>query len=89
MRLFALKYFRQFSSSDLTHFHGTRKKAQLKIRHQLGPFVFNKREEAWEDADKILKDELMLKQSFYWAQYDPEHFISFSRVVDDIYRMYI
>ncbi len=80
MRLFALEYFRQFSSADLTHFHGKNKKAQLKIRLQLGPFVFNKREEAWNDADKVLRDELMLKQSFYWAPYDPEHFISYRRV---------
>ena len=80
MRLFALEYFRQFSSSDLTHFYGARKKAQLKIKNQLGPFIFNKREEAREQADKMLKDQLMLKQSFLWSPYDPEHFISFRRV---------
>jgi len=61
MRLFALEYFRQFSSVGLTHFHGKNKKAQLNIRHQLGTFVFNKREEAWNDVDKMLRDELMLK----------------------------
>ena len=80
MGLFALEYFRQFSNADLTHFHGKNKKAQLKIRHQLGPFVFNKREEAWKDADNMLGQELMLKQSFYWAPYDPEHFISLRRI---------
>lgn len=80
MRIFALEYYRQFNSSDLTHFYGARKKSQLKIRHQLGPFIFNKREEAWEEADKILRDQLMLKQIFHWSPYDPEHFISFRRV---------
>jgi len=45
----------------------------------LGPFIFNKRE-AWEEADKILRDQLMLKQSFHWSPYDPEHFISYRRV---------
>ena len=79
MRLLALEYFRQFISSDLTHFYGDRKKAQLKIRNQLGPFIFNKRE-TWEEADKILGEQLMLKQSFYWAPYDPEHFISYRKV---------
>ena len=52
----------------------------MKIINQLGPFVFNKREEAWKDADKMLREEMLLKQSFYWAPYDPEHFISFRRV---------
>ena len=79
MRLFALEYFRQFIHADLTHFCNAKKKAQLKIRNQLGPFVFNKRE-AWEEADKILGEQLKLKQSFYWAPYDPNHFISLRRI---------
>jgi len=80
IRLFALEYYRQFNSADLAHLYGARKKAQLKIRHQLGPFIFNKREEAWKEADIILRDKLKLKQSFHWSPYDPEHFISFRRV---------
>jgi len=80
MRLFALEYYQQFNSADLTHFYGARKKAQLKIRHQLDPFIFNKREEAWKDADTILEEKLKLKLSFLWSPYDPEHFISFRRV---------
>ena len=79
MRLSALEYFRQFISSDLTHFYATKKKAQLKLRNQLGPFAFNKRE-AWEEADKILGEKLKLKQTFYWAPYDPDHFISYRKV---------
>ena len=75
MRLFALEYFRQFGNADMIHFHSRNKKAQLRIKHQLGPFIFNKREEAWDEADQMLKA-LHLKTSFYWAPYDPNHFIS-------------
>jgi len=75
MRLFALEYFRKFGNADMVHFYSINKKAQLKIKHQLGPFIFNKREEAWEEAYKILKS-FQLKTSFYWAPYDPNHFIS-------------
>jgi len=53
IRLFSLEYFRQLINSDLTHLYNAKKKAQLKIRNQLGPFILNKRE-AWEDTDKIL-----------------------------------
>jgi len=80
MRLSVLEYYRQFNSADLTHFYGARKRAQLKIKHQLGLFIFNKREEAWKDADTILGEKLKLKPSFLWSPYDPEHFISFRRV---------
>ena len=59
MRLFALEYFQQFGNADMIHFYGRSKKSQLKIRHQLGPFIFNKREEAWEEADKMLKGYLL------------------------------
>ena len=79
MRLFALEYYRQFGNADMIHFHSKNKKAQLKIKLQLGPFIFNKREEAWEEADKILKG-LQLKTSFLWSPYDPNHFISLRRV---------
>jgi len=80
MRLFALEYIRQFGNADMIHLYGRSKKAQLKIIHQLGPFIFNKREEAWEEADKMLKNVLLLKTSFYWAPYEPNHFISLRRV---------
>ena len=79
MRLFALEYFRQFGNADMIHFHSRNKKEQLKIKHQLGPFIFNKREEAWEEEDKNLKG-LLLQTSFYWAPYDPNHFISLRRI---------
>ena len=80
MRLFALEYFQQFGNVDMIHFFGKSKKAQLKIKNQLGPFIFNKREEAWKDVDQILGEKLKLKLSFHWSPYDPKHFISFRRV---------
>lgn len=64
MRLFALEYFRKLINSDLTHFYNVKKKAQLKIRNQLGPFILNKRE-TWEDVNRILGEELKLKKSFW------------------------
>ena len=74
MRLFALEYFRKFTSLDLTHFYAAKKKSQLKLRNQLGPFIINKKE-AWQDAEKILGEQLKLKRSFWWVPYDPNGFI--------------
>lgn len=79
MRLFAMEYFRQLSNVDLTHFCNVKKKAQLRIRNQLGPFITKKRE-AWKDADKILGEQLKLKKSFWWVPYDPNGFISERKV---------
>lgn len=78
MRIFALEYYRQLIQSDLTHFHNSRKKAHLKFKHQLGPFIMNKKE-GWEDADLILKDKYKLSYSFRWVPYDPEGVISARR----------
>jgi len=66
MRLFALEYSSQLINAYLTHFCNVKKKAQLRIRNQLGPFIINKRE-AWEDADKILGEVLKLKKSLWWV----------------------
>ena len=79
MRLFALEYFRQFGNSDMIHFSGKGKKAQLKVKNQLGHLVLNKREEGWKEADRKLEG-LGLKTSFLWKPYDPNHSISLRRV---------
>ena len=79
MRLFALDYYRQLIHSDLTHFHSSKKKAHLKFKHHLGPFIMNKKE-GWQDADQILKDKYKLSKSFRWVPYDPEGFICARRV---------
>jgi len=79
MRLFALEYFRQLINVDLTHFCNAKKKAQLRIKNQLGPFIIHKRE-AWQDAEEILGEHLKLKKSFWWVPYDPNSFISDRKV---------
>ena len=79
MRLYALEYFRKFGNTDMVHFHSKNKKAQLKVKNQLGPFIYNKREEAWQEADNLLRS-LRLQSSFLWVPYDPNHFISLRRV---------
>jgi len=79
MKLFALKYFRQFGNADVLHFSGKGKKAQLKVRNQLGHFLYNKRDEGWQEADRML-GALGLQTSFLWTPYDPNHFISLRRV---------
>ena len=79
MTLFALEYLRQFGNADFVHFHNKNKKVQLKVRNQLGPFLYNKREEGWKEADLILET-LKLQTSFQWVPYDPNHFISLRRV---------
>jgi len=79
MRLFALEYFRQFGNADVKNFSGKGKKAQLKVKNQLGHFVLNKREEGWQEADRMLES-LGLKTSFLWKPYDPNHFVTLRRV---------
>lgn len=79
MRLFALEYYRQLISSDLTHFHSAKNKDHLKFKDHLGPFIMNKKE-GWQEADQILRDKYKLKRSFWWVPYDPEGFISTRRV---------
>ena len=79
MRLFALEYFRQFGNSDYLHFQSKKKKSQLKVRSQLGPFLYNRKEEGWKEADNILEG-LRLQTSFEWIPYDPNHFVSLRRV---------
>jgi hypothetical protein len=60
-------------------FSGKGKKAQLKVRNQLGHFIYNKREEGWQEPDRMLES-LGLQTSFLWKPYDPNHFITLRRV---------
>ena len=57
---------------DEVHFVKAKKKAQLRIKDQLGPFICNSRE-VGKEVEEILK-RLKLKQSFIW-RYDPLDFI--------------
>jgi len=69
----------QLINFDLTNFHSAKKKAHLKFKDHLGPFIMNKKE-GWQEAEQILRDKYKLKRSFWWVPYDPEGFISNRRV---------
>ena len=73
MRLFALEYYRQMIYLDLIHFTKAEKKAQLRIKYHLGPFVCNNRE-AGKAIEGILENHMRLNKSFGW-KYDPHGFI--------------
>ena len=79
MRLFALEYYRQIMNSNDINFVSAKKKTQVKIKNQLGPYVIHDTD-AWKDVENILEDYLRLKKSFGWVPYDPCSFISDRRV---------
>ena len=60
-------------NADPVHFCNAKKKAQLRIKNQLGTFVCNTRE-IWREAERILEDHLKLQKSFGWIPYDPNSF---------------
>ena len=60
-------------------FQAKGKKAQLKVKSQLGHFLYNERDEGWKEADRILGG-LGLKYSFLWKPYDPNNFITMRRL---------
>ena len=68
MKIFALEYFRKFTSVDEVNFLATRKKTEFKMKNQMGPFICITRE-AGPEVDKILQ-EFKFKNSFIW-HYDP------------------
>lgn len=59
-------------NSDEVHFVRAKKKGQLRIKDQLGPFICNSRE-VGREGDEILQ-RLKLKQSLMWT-YDPYNLI--------------
>lgn len=88
MRLFALEYFRQMINAELIHFCNVKKKAQLRIKNQLGPFVCNTRE-AWKVVEKIREEQLKLQKSFEWKPYDPNSFICDRRMKNRLSLIFI
>jgi hypothetical protein len=77
VRIFSLEYIRQMVNSDDIHFVAVKKKQQLRIKTQIGPFICNNRA-AGEEADNLLK-QMSFTQSFTWT-YDPFGVISELRV---------
>ena len=61
-------------NSDLINFSKAKKKAQLGIKHQIGPFICNTRE-VGDATKRILENYLRLQESIGWAPYDPHGFI--------------
>jgi len=53
MRLFALEYYRKLINADEVNFVNAKKKANFKIKDQLGPFICNSRE-VGKEVDLIL-----------------------------------
>jgi hypothetical protein len=68
IRIFSLEYIRQMINSDDIHFVSLKKKQQLRIKGQIGPFICNS-QAIGEEADKLLK-EMKFSTSFTW-HYDP------------------
>lgn len=77
MRIFALEYYRKMLNSYQIHFTKEKKKAQLRIKDNLDPFVYNNRE-ASKEAEEIL-ERFKLKKIFVW-RYDPQGFICDTRM---------
>jgi hypothetical protein len=73
VRIFALEYIRQMINSDDIHFVSLKKKQQMRIKGQIGPFICNSRA-VGEEADKLLK-EMKFNTSFIW-RYDPSGIIA-------------
>jgi hypothetical protein len=68
VRIFALEYISQIMNSDDIHFVSLKKKQQLRIKRQIGSFIYNSRGTG-EEADRMLK-EMKFSMSFTW-NYDP------------------
>ena len=76
MRLFALEYYRKIINADEINFVNAKKKANFKIKDQLGPFICNYREVV-KEAFLILQ-RMEFRRSFFW-RYDPLEFITKKR----------
>jgi len=59
---------------DQIHFTKAKKKAQLRIKDHLAPFVCNNKE-VGKEVKRILQDHMRLNKSFSWTPYDPYSFI--------------
>ena len=81
VQIFSLEYIKQMINSDDIHFVAFKKKQQLRIKGQIGPFICNN-QTTREMADKILK-EMKFSISFSW-HYDPSSVIAETRLKNKI-----
>lgn len=63
----------------MIHFCSVKKKAQLRIKSQLGPFICNSRE-VEREAENILQSHYKFQRTFCWVPYDPFGCISEKRI---------
>ena len=54
LQIFSPEYIRKVINTDQLHFVLARKKAQLKTKTQIGPFICNTRS-TWREVDVLLK----------------------------------
>ena len=76
MTLFALEYYREIINANEINFFNAKKKANFKIKYQLGPFICNSRE-VGQEADLMLQN--MKFQRCSVSRYDPLEFITKKR----------
>ena len=81
MRLFSLEYYGKMINFDQINFSKAKKKAQLRIKDHLGPFVY-KNKEAGKEAEAII-ERLKLNKSFGW-RYDAHSFICDRRMKNNL-----
>lgn len=77
IHIFALEFIKKTINMDQLHFLVVKKKAQFKIKTQIGPFTCNARSTR-QEVDAILK-QMNFKHSFTWS-YNPFGIISKLRV---------
>lgn len=77
MRLFALEYIRKNLNSNEIHFISAKKKTQIKIKNQIGPFICINRN-LGKEANRFLQ-EFKFRNNLKW-NYDPLGVISKLRV---------
>lgn len=82
-RIFSLEYIRQILNVDAVNFTASKKKAQFKLRSQIGSFIIKNRDALKEVSNKL--SVFKFQESFYW-NYDPQGIISNLRIKNKLPR---
>ena len=62
-RIFALEYLRQILNANAVNFIASKKKAQFKLKNQIGPFIVNSRDALKDIVSKLSK--FKFQESFH------------------------